>query len=102
MKASMYSKQATLSSRSRSDESLPCTGPMTLVMWNSSSAGSVIRSFQMSHTKFFLVQSAMMDVVVMTYLYYFSYFNTADLTGMFTSHSFSPMLSYFGGYLFFI
>ncbi len=59
MKALMYSKQPSLSSRSSSDESLPCTGPMALAMWNSSSAGSVIRSFRISHTKRFLVRSAM-------------------------------------------
>ncbi len=32
---------------------------MALAMWNSSSAGSVIRSFWMSHTKYFLVRAAM-------------------------------------------
>ncbi len=52
-------EQPSLSSRSSSDESLPCTGPMALAMWNSSSAGSVIRSFRISHTKRFLVRSAM-------------------------------------------
>ncbi len=59
MKALMYSKQPSLSSKSSSDESLPCTGPMDLATWNSSSAGSVIRSFRMSHTKRFLVRAAM-------------------------------------------
>ena len=86
MKALMYSKQPSLSSRSSSDESVPGSDSIFMTMRNSSSVGSVITSFLMAHIKRFLVRSAMMPLSVTLYQCLEPRVNTAVFTaspGMF-------------------